>query len=179
MKKSTFAAAWNSCRRSAALCAFVVAATAAHADLSGKVVRILDGDTLEVLVDQTPIRVRLAEIDAPEKGQAFGTRSRQTLGDLAFGKEIRVVEQSRDRYGRTVGVVFLQNRSCPAADCGPLNVNASMISAGMAWAYRRYLTDKAYVALEEGAKRAGRGLWSDPAPVAPWEWRAARREAAE
>lgn len=89
----------------------------ARAELVGQVVSILDGDTIDVLVDRHPVRVRLAQIDAPEKHQAFGTRSRQALAQLVFRLPVRVVEKGRDRYGRVIGTVYF----------GDVDVNAQMV----------------------------------------------------
>lgn len=133
----------------------------AHADFSGQVVAILDGDTIDVLVDQRPVRVRLAQIDAPEKRQAFGTRSRQLLAELVFRKTVRVSEEGSDRYGRVIGTIHL----------GDLNVNAQMVREGMAWVYRKYSKDKMLNELEHQARARKLGLWVDPAPVAPWAYR--------
>lgn len=148
--------------------AVVVSGGIAHADLSGEVVAVQDGDTLDVLVELRPVRVRLAQIDAPEKKQAFGTKSRQALAAMVFRKQVVVVTDGRDRYGRVIGTVFVNG----------VDVNAKMVSEGMAWAYSRYVKDKALYALESEARVARRGLWFDPAPVAPWEWRRSKREAA-
>jgi endonuclease YncB( thermonuclease family) len=148
--------------------ALAIAAVAAHADFTGKVVRILDGDTLEVLVDRKPLRVRLAQIDAPEKNQPFGTRSRQALADFTFGRDVVVREHGNDRYGRYLGTVVANGQ----------DVNRAMVSAGMAWAYRQYLTDQTMLTTEAAARSGGRGLWVDAEPVAPWAWRARRRAAA-
>ncbi|WP_076999122.1 thermonuclease family protein [Variovorax sp. KK3] len=137
----------------------------ANADFSGKVVGVLDGDTIDVLVDLQPRRVRLAEIDAPEKRQPFGTRARQALSGYVFGQTVRVLDDGTDRYGRTIGTVVVDGRS----------VNRAMVGAGMAWAYRRYLVDQRLIALEAQARKGRRGLWADPGPVAPWDWRAQAR----
>lgn len=126
------------------------------------VVAIADGDTLACLTDsREQVKVRLAEIDAPERKQAFGTRSRQSLGELCHEKraEIRVVD--RDRYGRTVGRV----------SCAGMDANAEQVRRGMAWVYDRYARDKALYRLQDEARAAGRGLWSDKQAMAPWEWR--------
>ena len=133
----------------------------AHADFSGQVVAILDGDTIDVLVDQRPVRVRLAQIDAPEKRQAFGTRSRQLLAELVFRKTVQVSEEGSDRYGRVIGTIHL----------GDLNVNAQMVREGMAWVYRKYTKDRMLYELEDLARLRKLGLWADPAPVAPWAYR--------
>lgn len=138
----------------------------AHADFSGQVVAILDGDTVDVLVDQRPVRVRLAQIDAPEKRQAFGTRSRQMLAGLVFQKTVRVADAGHDRYGRVIGTVYV----------GESNVNAQMVHAGMAWVYRRYAKDRALKELEDQAKANRVGLWTDPDPIAPWDYRREKRE---
>ena len=138
----------------------------AHADLHGSVVAILDGDTIDVLVDRKPLRVRLSQIDAPEKRQAFGTRSRQVLAELVFRKTVRVAEEGHDRYGRVIGTIHV----------GDLNVNAQMVREGMAWVYRQYARDKRLYELEDQAKVRRLGLWADPDPVAPWEYRRAKRE---
>jgi endonuclease YncB( thermonuclease family) len=95
----------------------------AATDYVGKVVRIGDGDTFTSLVDREELRIRLAEIDTPEKGQPYGKRARQALADLIYGKTIRVVEVDHDRYGRVVGRVY----------AGSIDVNAaSVISRGVA-----------------------------------------------
>jgi endonuclease YncB( thermonuclease family) len=128
----------------------------------GKVVSVLDGDTLIVLTpEKRQIKVRLVEIDAPEKSQAYGQRSKQSLSDLVFGKQIRVEQQDRDRYGRVVGRVY----------AGGLVVNAEQVKRGMAWVYRKYARDQTLFALEHEAKNAKLGLWADPYAIAPWEYR--------
>lgn len=106
----------------------LVFASLAHAELAGPVVAIVDGDTIDVLVNRQPVRVRLAQIDAPEKRQAFGTRSRQALAELVFRQSVTVVEAGRDRYGRVIGTVYVGN----------VDVNAQMVRVGMAWVYRQY-----------------------------------------
>ena len=137
----------------------------AHADFSGVVVSVLDGDTVDVLVDSKPVRVRLAEIDAPEKAQAFGTKSRQALAAAVFKQPVTVRTNGLDRYGRTIGTIVVDGRS----------INRMMVAEGMAWAYRRYLVDRSLLDVEAAARSGRVGLWVDPQPVAPWEWRAAKR----
>jgi endonuclease YncB( thermonuclease family) len=136
----------------------------AHADtLSGRVVGIADGDTLTILgVSKVQHKIRLAAIDAPEKSQAFGNKSKQALSDLCFDKHASIKVVDTDRYGRTVGEVT----------CAGNNANEAMVRSGMAWVYRKYA--KGYPGLyklEEEAKAAKRGLWADSNPVPPWEWR--------
>lgn len=145
-----------------ALCALDLAPAQAAA-FSGKVVAIADGDTLTILTaSKHQHRIRLAGIDAPEKRQPFGTRSRQSLSELCFGKQAEVISEVIDRYKRIVATVT----------CDGVNANAEQVHQGMAWVYRRYAGKHQHLyVLEDEARVAKRGLWSDPHPVAPWEWR--------
>jgi len=128
----------------------------------GLVVAIADGDTLTVLdEDFQQVKVRLAEIDAPEKKQPFGSRSRQSLGELCHEKRAEVQVTDVDRYRRIVGRVI----------CAGVDANAAQVRRGMAWVYDRYAKDKSLYRLQDEARSAGRGLWADLQPVAPWEWR--------
>jgi endonuclease YncB( thermonuclease family) len=136
------------------------------ADFSGTVVAIHDGDTLTVLVDRKQVKVRIADIDAPEAKQAFGTRPRQALATLCHPKPAQVIDKDLDRYGRTIGVV-----SCAGWDAA-----TEQVRAGMAWVFTRFApVDSPLYQLEAEARTARRGLWSDPHAVAPWEWRAEKR----
>ena len=112
----------------------LVFSCSAFADFPGKVVAVADGDTITVLRDQEQVKVRLTEIDAPEKAQAFGNQAKQALSALVFGKEVRVADHGTDRYRRTLGRVYQ----------GEIDVNAEMIKSGMAWVYRRYSTTRAF-----------------------------------
>ncbi len=143
-------------------------AAAAAEELRGRVVGITDGDTLTLLTERREeVRIRLAAIDTPESGQPYGSRARQILSDLAFGKAVRVVVVDADRYGRAVGRVF----------AGALDVNAEMARRGAAWVYRRYNNDPALLRLEQAARSQRLGLWALPEVerMPPWEWRAAER----
>ena len=141
--------------------------TVAFADFVGKVVAVKDGDTLEVLTDGVAVRVRLSGIDCPEKGQAFGQRAKQAASDLAFGKTVEVHDKGRDRYGRTVGEVMLQDGR---------SLNRELVRAGLAWWYRQYAKKDAELErLEREAREAKAGLWADADPVPPWNWRKERR----
>lgn len=126
-----------------------------------RVVGIADGDTLEALCPAGSLRVRLASIDAPELKQPFGRRSKQSLSELVHGKHVGLTVVDTDRYGRLVAEVRADGRSA----------NAEQVRRGMAWVYRKYSDDAALLALEAEARNARRGLWADPDPVAPWEWR--------
>lgn len=157
--------------RASALALLLCLAFAAMADadeLRGRVVGITDGDTLTLLEGgNRQRRVRLAEIDTPERRQPYGERARQALSDLAFGKAARVAVVDTDRYGRTVGRVVAGGR----------DVNAEMVRRGAAWVYRQYSRDPELLVLEDAARSARRGLWALPEAerVPPWEWRSARR----
>lgn len=148
------------------LCLIIVASLARAETLSGVVVGVSDGDTLTLLVeDKLRVKIRLHGIDAPESKQAFGQRAKQSLSELAYNKDARVEVVDRDRYGRTVGVVFV----------GDVNVNAEQVRTGMAWWYRQYAKDDTTLeALEAEARKERRGLWQDKEPVPPWEFRRAR-----
>lgn len=126
---------------------------------------IADGDTLSARCGEPgayeQVKVRLAEIDAPEKAQPFGNVSRQHLASLCFQQQATIRQTSRDRYGRTVARV----------ECQGKDANLEQVRAGMAWAYTKYLTDPEVKVQEAAARAAGAGLWVDQAPVAPWEWR--------
>jgi len=126
-----------------------------------QVIGIADGDTLTLLVDQKPVKIRLANIDAPEKKQPFGQRSKQSLSNMCWGKDAEYAAQTIDRYKRTVALVY----------CDGTLVNRSQVAAGMAWVYPKYNKDAALPAMEQAARMTGLGLWADVAPVPPWEWR--------
>jgi endonuclease YncB( thermonuclease family) len=125
---------------------------------TGKVIGIADGDTIEVLRDHRPVTLRLNGIDAPEGGQAFGTRARRFVALLAFGQTVTVIEHGTDRYGRTIADVVLPDGRV---------LNREVVRAGFAWWFRQYSTDQSLGALEGEARAAKRGLWADPRPVAP------------
>jgi endonuclease YncB( thermonuclease family) len=142
--------------------AFALASLTAYADFTGKVVAVADGDTITVLREHEQIKVRLNEIDAPEKAQAFGNRSKQSLSELCFDKTATLADQGKDRYGRTLARVH----------CEGIDANREQVRQGMAWVYRKYASkDSPLYALEGEAKAARRGLWVDAEPLPPWEWR--------
>lgn len=130
----------------------------------GRVVGITDGDTFKLLVTgNRQIKVRLAEIDTPETAQPYGSKAKQELSSLIFGKSATVNVMDIDRYGRTVGRVYADG----------VDVNAEMVRRGAAWVYRRYAKDQSLFRLETEAKQEKRGLWSLPESerIPPWEWR--------
>jgi len=130
------------------------------------VVAIADGDTLTVLCEgNQQIKIRLAEIDAPEKSQPFGNRSKQSLADMCFKKQAEIKPQTKDRYGRTVARVV----------CDGTDANAEQVKHGMAWVYDKYVQDKSLYALQDTARDSKLGLWADKNPIPPWEYRKAKK----
>lgn len=128
-----------------------------------RVVGVKDGDTVVLLTAaKEEITVRLSEIDAPERKQAFGTVSRTFLSNLIFGKEVKLVKMGTDRYGRTLGFIYLRNGT---------NVNLEMVKNGMAWQYEKYSKSAILKKAQASAKSMSVGLWRDLYPVAPWEFR--------
>jgi endonuclease YncB( thermonuclease family) len=154
-KLVVFQAAW--------LIFFTVNITTA-AELNGKVIRISDGDTITVIQDRTQYKIRLYGIDCPESHQDFGTRAKQFTSDLVFGKLVKVVQQDMDRYGRTIGIVYI----------GGVCVNQEIIKNGFAWLYQRYCNKpicQEWGKLEQQARISKIGLWSHPNPIPPWDFR--------
>jgi len=128
-------------------------------------VGVADGDTLTVLQGKRQIKLRLEGIDCPELHQSFGTRARQFTSSLVFGRKVTVSAQYLDRIGRTVSRVSVNGK----------DVSLALVEAGLAWHYRRYSSDPLLAKAEEQARRLKKGLWSDPRPVPPWEWRRPNR----
>lgn len=147
-----------------AIALMVFGAVAAHAQ-SFRVIGVLDGDTLDVLTTSgphpAPMRVRIAEIDAPEKQQDFGQRSKEALSALCFGQQAVVAITDKDRYERAIAHV-----SCQGKDVGQ-----HMVGIGLAWVYARYAKDPALTSLQLMARTQRIGLWSQADPVPPWLWR--------
>ncbi len=135
---------------------------------NAKVIRILDGDTMEALYKNKRIKIRLAHIDCPESrsSQPFNTQAKKALSDLCFGQNVSIYGDRYDRYGRLIAVVFNNKKQI---------VNQEMIKQGMAWHFKRYSKDKFYASLELQARRNKIGLWRDPNSIAPWQWRPNKR----
>jgi micrococcal nuclease len=147
---------------------FMVCAGAAADTMSGRVVRVVDGDTLVLLVaGHEQERIRLAGIDCPERKQAFGTKAKEALARLAAGEQVTVEWEKRDRYGRVVGKVIADGR----------DVDLALVREGRCWWYRKYAREQTradrvlYEDAEAKARKKRLGLWRDPEPVPPWEWR--------
>jgi len=133
----------------------------------GKVVIVIDGDSINILIDETQFRIRLAEIDAPERGQPFWKKSKEALADYVAGKEVQVFEVAIDRYERIVGQVYV----------GGLWVNGALVRGGYAYVYPKYATTERLYEFEEEARGNQAGIWKLPESerVKPWEWRKQNR----
>lgn len=147
------------------LCSSLIANAAL---LSGRVVRVSDGDTITVLDrDNRQHKIRLAGIDAPEKAQAFGNKSKQSLSDMVFNREVSVLWDKEDRYKRIVGKVMLNS----------VDVNLEQLNKGLAWHYKKYQSEQSatdrrvYADAEETARKSRVGLWIETKAIAPWDWR--------
>lgn len=151
-----------------ALTLFALNPVSAGADsITGQVIGISDGDTLTLLQEHTELKIRLAAIDAPEKDQPFGQKSKQSLSDFCFKKTATAEIVDKDRYGRYVAVV----------SCGKTIVNDAQVQAGMAWVYRKYAKGFGHLySLEREAQESHLGLWVDKHAIEPWLWRRAKRE---
>lgn len=139
-----------------------------HAEeIRGKVVSIADGDTITVLdAEKVQHKIRLEGIDAPEKGQAFGTKAKEKMSELVGEKDVVVRWEKKDRYGRILGDVHLGDR----------HINLEMVQEGLAWHYKQYSKSKVLAEAEDEARKAKKGLWADKSPEPPWEFRKKGRE---
>ena len=131
--------------------------------LNGYVVGVSDGDTVKVLdAGKKQHRIRLLGIDAPESNQAFGQKSKQYLSSLIFNKNVSIAYKEKDQYGRILGTIFYENE----------NINLKMVQAGLAWHYVYFAKDNKELAEAEAAARKEKlGLWADPNPMPPWDFR--------
>ena len=136
-----------------------------EADIA-QVLRVVDGDSITVKVDQTNYRIRLAEIDAPEMAQPWGKESKSALREKLQDKEVALEVIDADRYGRLVARVFLNGRQ----------INREMVEEGHAWVYLEYLRDDSLLKPEATAKRKKIGLWGFEGAIPPWEWRKSKRK---
>lgn len=155
------------------LCALILVSASALADIRGRVVSVTDGDTVRILdPDKTEHRVRLSGIDAPERGQPFGTASRDHLSGMIAGKTVIVESSKTDRYGRVLGKILLEGR----------DINLEQVEAGFAWWYRYYAEEQSpadrrrYADAEETAQKERRGLWVESDPINPYDWRRRNRK---
>ena len=169
--------------RCLAVCLALLSVAAPAETIVGRVVGVTDGDTVVVLdAGNRQHKIRLGAIDAPEKAQPFGQRAKQNLSLLVFGRDVEIDWQKRDRYERIVGKVRVADPACQKTVCPKvLDAGEAQIRSGMAWWFERYAAEQApedarrYAFAEQQARIQRVGLWSDPAPIAPWEYRKARR----
>jgi len=140
---------------------FCINGLAYAAEFTGKVIAVLDGDTLLVMRGGHPVKVRLAEVDAPEKAQPYGIASQKSLAEMVMGKQIQVASRAVDDYGRMVATVSIDE----------LNVNYEQVRRGMAWEYSRFHSNRELMALQREAQQAKRGLWAGADAVEPSQWR--------
>jgi endonuclease YncB( thermonuclease family) len=127
-----------------------------------KVVRVIDGDTIVVLVTQNEqIKIRLEGIDCPESDQDYGSRAKQVTSDLCFGKQVKIIQSGTDRYNRILAFVYI----------GDVCINEELLKQGMAWHYKKYNQDENLAQLEWTARNNKVGLWSMKNPIAPWDFR--------
>ena len=133
------------------------------ANFTGPVVRVIEGDTFEVLHNHHPERIRLNGIDCPEKGQSYGQNAKQATSALVFGKDVMLQTFGKDTYGRTLADVRLLDGT---------HVNQTLVKDGWCWWYRKYAPgNRELERLEKTARAAKKGLWAAPVQVPPWEWR--------
>ena len=134
----------------------------AQSTIHSKAIRILDGDTFEILLNQkTSYKVRLTDIDAPEKKQDFGYVAKQKLASYIMGKEVKVIYDKLDRNKRILGHVYYQHQS----------INLRMVSEGFAWHFKKYSTAPRFAQAEQRVRQLKKGLWVQPHPIAPWDFR--------
>lgn len=154
---------WNKSAVAAIFAAALLSATGAYAEqIHCRVVGVTDGDTLTCLsAEKKQIKVRLAQIDAPESSQPFGQRSKQALSDHVFSQDVDLERETTDRYGRMVAKVLKDGK----------DVNLEMVRQGMAWVYDQYAHDQDYFSAQRTSQAAKIGLWADDNPVRPSEWR--------
>lgn len=143
----------------------LLAGSASAETFTARVIGVTDGDTISVLRVGRPEVIRLRGIDAPERGQAYGERARQYAAALALGKVVAVEAAGRDRHGRLLAEVHLPDGR---------SLNRELVRAGYAWWFRRYSADRTLAGLETEARAGRRGLWADPHPVSPWDYRQTR-----
>ena len=124
-------------------------------------IRVVDGDTIRAEAKGKEIKIRLVEIDAPEMNQPFGTRSKDFLNKLLNEKNVTLISQGEDKYGRILGEIYADGESA----------NTLMIRSGFAWVYDRYVKDSSLYKYQDQAKAENLGLWQAEDPIAPWVWR--------
>jgi endonuclease YncB( thermonuclease family) len=140
--------------------------------IHGRITGIVDGDTINMrILGKQQIQVHIAFLDAPEKGQAFGQRAKQAMSELVFGKDVKLRPHTIDRYGRLVARVLIDSQ----------DMGLELLKQGLCWVYEKYVTEASpeiqtgYRATQVAAQSGRLGLWQDPDPVPPWDWRNEKR----
>lgn len=162
------------------LLASLLSLPASALELVGEVVKVVDGDTIHVLRDNRLYKIRLGGIDAPESNQPYGNAAKQYLASLVSRKEVRIETLKKDRYDRIIGKVWVQPADCTRCST-TLDANHAVVLAGLAWWYQYYAEDQSpsdrgrYASAEKEARLRQLGLWQEPNPVPPWDWRRGAR----
>ena len=126
-----------------------------------KIKRVVDGDTVHVFYQDEVYKIRLTEIDAPERDQPYGSDSTEYLKDLLKEGRVDVDISGTDRYGRKLGRLYWEG----------IDINRELVSAGYAWVYDQYVTDNSFYENQSKARNSKKGLWEDQNPLEPWNWR--------
>lgn len=142
-------------------------ASAFAEEFNGRVVRVSDGDTITVLSEGVLHKIRLSGIDCPEKSQAFGQRAKEFTAEHSFAQDVKIISTGHDKYRRTIGEVILPDGQ---------NLNNLLLANGYAWWYQKFSHDQARHQLEDNARRLKLGLWADPQPSAPWDFRKTKHQ---
>ncbi len=134
-------------------------------NLKGKVIGIIDGDTIDILFENKPLRIRLAHIDCPElrKKQPYGEAAKKFASDHCFGQVVTIQHTNQvDRNKRLIGELITARGK---------NLNKELVKAGLAWHFVKYSSDREYAAIQQTARKSKIGLWKDQNPTPPWNWR--------
>ncbi len=144
------------------VCSLVLSET-----IRGKVISVLDGDTIEILNAKIPLRIRLYAVDCPEKDQDYGTKAKMFTSSLVFGKMVKADIKNMDMYGRSVAEIYLEDGRC---------LNDELLKNGFAWHYKEYNKEERLSEMELQAREAKLGLWKDNNPIEPWNFRKAKKK---
>ncbi|WP_370477223.1 thermonuclease family protein [Tamlana flava] len=137
-------------------------------NINGKVTAITDGDTFKLLTkDSTQLKIRVANIDCPERKQPFSKRAKQFTSNAIFNKYVNLHILKKDRYGRSIALIRYNDS---------LDLSEQLIKNGLAWHYRQYSKDSVLQSLEDKARQSKIGLWQEPTVIPPWEWRKNKRK---
>jgi micrococcal nuclease len=176
------ASRWHAIQKALCLGLFVtiLSTSPAYADITARVINIIDGDTVKVRLDGNIVKVRLQGIDAPERGQPYNKESTRHLKSLIAGKTVTIKVTKTDRYGRIIGQLFAAPQDCKSCT-HTRDINLEQVKAGYAWWYEYYANEQSwsdrrnYKTAQSSARKAGLGLWADPNPVNPYDWRKQKR----